>query len=76
MRQGLFLSRIAATEDPRAFERLQTINCGIDYDVNLSGWWIERGSTAHSLANILGLRLHDPNTSWTKKPNPNLNKTV
>lgn len=71
MNQGLFLSTMAITEDPQAWDKLQTVERGIEYDVNLSGWWIERGSRAHSLANILGLRLQDPSNSWTKQPNPN-----
>ena len=57
----VFLSRIEAWRDIRAIDRLRTIEAGIEYDHNLSGWWIKRNSTAHSLANILGFKLYDPN---------------
>jgi len=62
-RDGLFLSRLDAWRDHRAMERLRTVQRGIEYDANLNGWWIERGSTAHSLANILGFKLYDPNVA-------------
>ena len=58
---SLFLGRLDAWRDHRAMERLKTIEAGIEYDHNLSGWWIQRGSTAHMLANILGFKLYDPN---------------
>ena len=57
---SLFLGRLDAWRNTKAMERLKTIEVGIDYDHNLSGWWIRRGSTAHSLANILGFKLYDP----------------
>ena len=57
----VFLSRVEAWRDFRGMERLKTIEAGIEYDHNLSGWWIKRNSTAHSLANILGFKLYDPN---------------
>ena len=57
----LFLSRIEAWRDIRAIDRLRTIEAGIEYDHNRSGWWIQRNSTAHMLANILGFTLYDPN---------------
>lgn len=57
---SLFLSRIDAWRDHRALNRLKTLNSGVEYDINLSGWWIRRGSTAHSLANLLGFKLYDP----------------
>ena len=56
----VFLSRVEAWRDIRAIDRLRTIEAGIEYDHNLSGWWIQRNSTAHSLANILGFKLYDP----------------
>lgn len=57
----LFLGRVEAWRDFRGMERLRTIEAGLEYDHNLSGWWIKRNSTAHSLANILGFTLYDPN---------------
>jgi hypothetical protein len=47
---------------------------GIEYDANLQGWWIERGSTAHSLANLLGFVLYDPRIGPTiRTPRPERN---
>jgi hypothetical protein len=67
----VFLSQVDIDSNPTAYRRLCTIQRGMRYDMNLYGLWIEKNSTAHSLANILGLRLQDPSTSWTRKPNPN-----
>lgn len=70
----LFLSHLAAWKNTQALERLKTVQRGIEYDVNLSGWWIERGSTAHSLANLLGFTLYDPRIGPTpKNPRPERN---
>jgi len=76
MTEEVFLAQTEIDGNPQAARRLQTIQKGMRYDMNLYGFWIKRNSTAHSLANILGFHLHDPNTSWTKKSNPRLNKTV
>lgn len=62
MADKLFLSRIEAWRNHCAIDRLYTVNTGIEYDHNLSGWWIKRNSTAHMLANILGFKLYDPNS--------------
>ena len=67
----VFLAQTEMDANPKATVRLQTIQKGMRYDMNLYGLWIEKNSTAHSLANILGLRLQDPSNSWTKQPNPN-----
>jgi hypothetical protein len=73
-RDQLFLSHLQAWRDTRALERLKTLNRGIEYDINLSGWWIERNSTAHSLANLLGFVLYDPKIGPTvKTPRPERN---
>ncbi len=73
-RDGLFLSSVAAWRDHRAMERLKTVERGLEYDANLQGWWIERGSTAHSLANLLGFTLYDPRVGPTiKNPRPERN---
>lgn len=73
-RDQLFLSSLAAWRDTQALERLRTVQRGIEYDINLSGWWIERGSTAHSLANLLGFELYDPRVGpTTKTPRPERN---
>lgn len=58
----VFLAQIYIDANPRAYERLCTIRRGMRYDMNLYGLWIEKSSTAYSLANILGLRLYDPTT--------------
>ena len=71
---SLFLSRLDAWRDFRALERLRSLTSGVEYDINLSGWWIERNSTAHSLANLLGLKLFDPRVGPTiKTPRPERN---
>lgn len=73
-RDQLFLSHLQAWRDTSALERLKTVERGIEYDINLSGWWIERGSTAHSLANLLGFSLYDPRVGPTiKNPRPERN---
>jgi len=73
-RDDLFLSSVAAWRNHQGMERLKTVQRGIEYDINLSGWWIERGSTAHSLANLLGFELYDPRIGPTiKSPRPERN---
>jgi hypothetical protein len=72
----VFLAQTEMDANPKATARLYTVQTGMRYDMNLYGLWIKKSSTAHSLANILGLRLEDPSKSWTKNPNPNANKTV
>ena len=67
----VFLSQANIDSNPVAYRRLCTIQRGMRYDMNLYGFWIERNSTAHSLANILGFKLEDPSKSWIHQPNPN-----
>jgi hypothetical protein len=56
----LFISRLQLWHNHQAAERLKTIKVGIDYDQNLNGVWVKRGSTAHNLAVILGFAPWDP----------------
>ena len=71
MTEEVFLTQTEMDSNPQATLRLQTIQKGMRYDMNLYGFWIQRNSTAHSLANILGFRLEDPSKSWIHQPNPN-----
>jgi len=67
----VFLAQIDIDGNPLAYHRLCTVQRGLRYDMNLYGMWIEKNSTAHSLATILGLRLYDPTTGPTiKQPRP------
>jgi len=73
-RDQLFLSYVSAWRNHPGMERLKTLSRGIEYDINLSGYWIERNSTAHSLANLLGFELYDPRVGPTiKTPRPERN---
>lgn len=65
--RDIFLSRLAVWQNRQAWPRMETISTNIEYDPNLSGWWIKRGSTAHSLAALLGFDLWDPQSG---KPQP------
>ena len=64
----VFLSQTDIDSNPSAYSRLCTIQRGMRYDMNLYGLWIEKSSTAHNLALILGLPLQDPSKSWTRQP--------
>lgn len=55
----VFISRINLWRNPQGAERLKTITKNIEYDVNQEGYWIRRGSTAHSLALLLGFEPYD-----------------
>jgi len=73
-RDSLFLSHLVAWRNTAGLDRLKTLTRGIEYDANLSGYWIERNSTAHSLANLLGFILYDPRVGPTpKNPRPERN---
>lgn len=73
-RDQLFLSYLAAWRNHQALEKLKTLKTGIEYDINLSGYWIERDSPAHTLANLLGFTLYDPRVGPTiKSPRPERN---
>lgn len=73
-RDQLFLSTVQAWRNPDGLHRLRTLSRGIEYDASLEGHWIERGSTAHSLACILGFTLYDPKIGPTvKTPRPERN---
>ena len=70
-RDQLFLSSLRAWQNTAGVDRLKTLTRGIEYDASLQGYWIERGSTAHSLANLLGFVLYDPKIGPTiKNPRP------
>lgn len=69
-RDELFLSGLRCSMNPEAFARLRTVQRGIDYDASLQGYWIRRGSTAHSLANLLGIPLYDPRVGPRSQQNP------
>ena len=58
-KQAVFISRIQLWQNTAGAERLRTINSGIEYDINLNGYWIKRRSTAHSLALLLGFEPYD-----------------
>ena len=73
-RDDLFLSAVRAWSNTAGLDRLKTLNRGIEYDINLQGYWIQRGSTAHSLANLLGFELYDPRVGPTiRNPRPERN---
>ena len=68
----VFLSQTDIDSNPSAYHRLCTIQRGMRYDMNVYGLWIEKSSTAHSLANILGFKLYDPSIGpKIKDPKPN-----
>jgi hypothetical protein len=56
----VFLSQTDIDANPQAYHRLCTVQRGLRYDMNLYGMWIEKSSTAYSLARLLGLHLYDP----------------
>jgi hypothetical protein len=71
MTDEVFLSQIDMDAQPQATARLYTIQRGMRYDMNLYGIWIEKNSTAYSLARILGLKLYDPSQGpKIKTPRP------
>lgn len=55
----VFIGRIQLWQNRSGAERLRTITEGIEYDANLSGYWLRRRSTAHSLALLLGFEPYD-----------------
>ena len=55
----VFLSRIQLQSNPQARARLQTVTENIVWDELRNGAWVKRGSTAHSLAVVLGLEPYD-----------------
>lgn len=70
-RDQLFLSALRCWQNTAGLDRLRTLTRGIEYDVSLQGYWIERNSTAHSLANLLGFSLYDPKIGPTlREPRP------
>jgi hypothetical protein len=56
----VFLGQIEIDNNPRAYQRLCTIDRGMRYDMNMYGLWIKKNSTAHNLAILLGFQLRDP----------------
>jgi len=57
----VFISRIQLQTNPKAIERLRTVTENIEWLDDGKGAWIRRGSTAHSLATLLGLEPYDYN---------------
>lgn len=55
----IFVPYYNIVNNPRAFERLRVLKRHIFYDRYLESVWIRRGSTAHSLAVIVGLIEHE-----------------
>ena len=55
----VFLSRMTIAANPKAVERLKTVTENIVWDDLRQGAWIKKGSTAHSLAVVLGLEPYD-----------------
>lgn len=55
----VFLSRLTIAANPNAVDRLKTVKENIIWDESRKGAWIKRGSTAHSLAIVLGLEPYD-----------------
>lgn len=58
-KDSVFISRIQLGQNTAGADRLRTVTSGIEYDVNLNGYWIKRKSTAHSLALLLGFEPYD-----------------
>lgn len=58
-KDSVFISRIQLWQNTAGADRLRTMTAGIEYDVNLNGYWIRRKSTAHSLALLLGFEPYD-----------------
>jgi hypothetical protein len=69
----VFLSRINAGEQ---IKFLTSINTGIEYDFDQMGWWILRGSPAHSMAHVLGLKLYDHSNGRPQLKIPQRSKIV
>ena len=57
----VFISRIQLQTNPQAIERLRTVTENIEWLDDDKGIWIRKGSTAHSLACVLGLEPYDYN---------------
>jgi hypothetical protein len=55
----VFLSSIQMRANPKAIERLRTVTDNIEWLADGRGAWIRKGSTAHSLACVLGLDPYD-----------------
>lgn len=55
----VFIGRIQLWQNMAGAERLKTVTEGIEFDLNLNGYWIRRRSTAHSLALLLGFEPYD-----------------
>lgn len=51
----VFVPYLDIITNPRAFERLKLMKRHVFYDQYMESIWIRRGSTAHSLAIILGI---------------------
>jgi len=58
-KDAVFISRIQLWQNTAGAERLRTVTSGIEFDQNLNGCWVRRGSTAHSLALLLGFEPYD-----------------
>lgn len=58
-KSSVFLSRIQLKQNPDGCQRLKAITANIEWDNNNGGCWIKSGSTAHSLAVILGFEPYD-----------------
>ena len=58
-KNSVFISRIQLCQNTAGADRLRTITSGVEFDPNLNGCWIRRGSTAHSLALLLGFEPYD-----------------
>jgi hypothetical protein len=68
--QKVFVSSIQIRANPKAIERLRTVTEHIEWLEDDKGAWIRKGSTAHSLAMVLGLEPYDYNLmesgTWDK----------
>ena len=61
-RDCVYLSRIQLYQNPRGWERLQTVTENLFPDTVTEGVWIKKHSTAHSLALILNFEPYDETT--------------
>ena len=55
----MFIDNIQCWRNTQGLKRLQTMKSGFEYDINLSGYWVKKKSTAYTLAVILGFTPHD-----------------
>lgn len=66
-RDCVFVSELQLRRYPNAKERLQTLPTCIEFASTGRGIWIKRGSTAHSLAVLLGIEPYDYNLEESGK---------